>query len=113
MLLSLVVVSKGYSLLRYMGFSLQWLLLLRSTGSGHAGLSSRSRGLYIMGSVVLAQRLQCYVVYGISLDQGLNLVPCIWQILTHCTTKEVLISFYMDIFFVTFNEYSVSWPGII
>ena len=77
------------------------------------GFSFAQHGLYSMGSVVWGQRLHCYVVYGISLDQGLNLVPCIWQILTHCTTKEVLISFYMDIFFVTFNEYSVSWPGII
>ena len=38
--LSLVVVSRGYSLLRCMGFSLRWLLLLRSMGSWCAGLSS-------------------------------------------------------------------------
>ena len=38
--LSLVVVSGGYSLLRCTGFSLQWLLLLRSKGSRHAGFSS-------------------------------------------------------------------------
>ena len=38
--LSLVAVSGGYSSLRCMGFSLQWLLLLRSTGSRHAGFSS-------------------------------------------------------------------------
>ena len=38
--LSLVVVSRGYSLLRCAGFSLRWLLLLRSTGSRHAGFSS-------------------------------------------------------------------------
>ena len=41
--LSLVVVSGGYSLLRCVGFSLRWLLLLRSTarhGSRHAGFSS-------------------------------------------------------------------------
>ena len=31
--LSLVAVSGGYSSLRYAGFSLRWLLLLRSTGS--------------------------------------------------------------------------------
>ena len=40
--LSLVVVSGGYSLLQCTGFSLQWLLLLRSTGSRHAGFSSCS-----------------------------------------------------------------------
>ena len=38
--LSLVAVSRGYTLLRCMGFSLWWLLLLRSTGSRHAGFSS-------------------------------------------------------------------------
>ena len=35
--LSLVVASGGYSSLRCAGFSLQWLLLLQSTGSRHAG----------------------------------------------------------------------------
>ena len=38
--LSLVVVSGGYSSLQCAGFSLQWLLLLRSTGSRRAGFSS-------------------------------------------------------------------------
>ena len=38
--LSLVAASRGYSSLRCAGFSLRWLLLLRSTGSRHAGLSS-------------------------------------------------------------------------
>ena len=38
--LSLVAVSLGYSSLRCAGFSLRWLLLLRSTGSRHAGFSS-------------------------------------------------------------------------
>ena len=38
--LSLVVVSGSYSLLLCVGFSLQWLLLLRSTGSRCAGFSS-------------------------------------------------------------------------
>ena len=37
--LSLVAVSGDYSSLRCAGFSLQWLLLLRSTGSRHAGFS--------------------------------------------------------------------------
>ena len=37
--LSLVAASRGYSLL-CTGFSLQWLLLLWSTGSRHAGFSS-------------------------------------------------------------------------
>ena len=38
--LSLVVASGGYSLLQCAGFSLQWLLLLRSTGSRREGFSS-------------------------------------------------------------------------
>ena len=38
--LSLVAASGGYSSLWCAGFSLLWLLLLRSTGSRHAGFSS-------------------------------------------------------------------------
>ena len=38
--LSLVVASRGCSSLRCVGFSLRWLLLLRSTGSRHVGFSS-------------------------------------------------------------------------
>ena len=40
--LSLVAASGGYSSLRCAGFSLWWLLLLRSTGSRHAGFNSCS-----------------------------------------------------------------------
>ena len=38
--LSLVAVSGGYSSLWCVGFSLQWLPLLRSMGSSHAAVSS-------------------------------------------------------------------------
>ena len=38
--LSLIAASRGYSSLWYAGFSLQWLLLLPSTGSRHTGFSS-------------------------------------------------------------------------
>ena len=38
--LSLVVENGGYSSLRCTGFSLRWLLLLRSMGSRHTGFSS-------------------------------------------------------------------------
>ena len=38
--LSLVAASRGYSLLWCAGFSFRWLLLLRSTGSRRAGISS-------------------------------------------------------------------------
>ena len=51
--LSLVAVSSGYSLLRCAGFSLRWLLLLRSTGSRRAGFSSCGT----RASVVVARRL--------------------------------------------------------
>ena len=37
---SLAAMSGSYSSLQCVGFSLQWLLLLRSTGSRHAGFSS-------------------------------------------------------------------------
>ena len=40
--LSLVAVSRGYSLLRCAGFSLRWLLLLQSIGSRRASFSSCS-----------------------------------------------------------------------
>ena len=39
--LSLVAASGGYSSLRCTGFSLQWLLLLRSTDCRHTGFSNR------------------------------------------------------------------------
>ena len=48
--LSPVAVNGGYSLLQCTGFSMQWLLLLRSTGSRHAGFSS-------CGSQALERRL--------------------------------------------------------
>ena len=38
--LSLVAASRGYSLLQCAGFSLPWLLLLRSMGSREEGFSS-------------------------------------------------------------------------
>ena len=48
--LSLVAANGGYSSLWCAGFSLRWLLLLWSTGSRHAGLSS-------CGSQALEHRL--------------------------------------------------------
>ena len=47
--LSLVVVSRGYSLLRCAGFSLRWLLLLQSTGSRHMGSSCGAQALLLRG----------------------------------------------------------------
>ena len=78
--LSLVAASKGYSSLRCAGFSLWWLLLLRSTGSTHMGFSS-------CGSRALERRfsscgngLSCSAACGIFPDQGPNLCPLHWQV---------------------------------
>ena len=80
--LSLVAVSRGYSLLRCAGFLLQWLLLWRSTGSRCVGFSSCGT----WASVVVARGLSscgtwahCSVACGIFPVQGLNLCPLNWQ----------------------------------
>ena len=65
--LSLVAASRGYSSLWCAGFSLSWLLLLRSTGSRHAG------------SVVVPHGLSCSAACGIFPDQGSNPCPLHWQ----------------------------------
>ena len=77
--LSLVAASGGYSLLWCAGFSLQWLLLLRSTGSRCMGFSScGSRALERRLSSCGA-RLSCFAACGIFLDQGSNPCPLHWQ----------------------------------
>ena len=65
--LSLVVTGGGYPSLQCEGFSLQWLLLLQSTGSRHPGLAAVAHGC------------SCSAACGIFLDQGLNLCPLRWQ----------------------------------
>ena len=55
--LSLVAASGGYSLLRCVGFSLRWLLLLQSLGSRHAASEVVARGLSSCGSRALERRL--------------------------------------------------------
>ena len=55
---SLVVVSGGYSSLRCAGFSMRWLLLLRSMGSRCTGFSScgmQAQQLWLAGSRAQAQ----------------------------------------------------------
>ena len=59
--LSLVVESRSYFLLQWVGFSSHWLLLLQGTGSRYAGF--RSRGV--------RSHLLC-VACGIFPDQGSN-----------------------------------------
>ena len=51
------------------GYSLRWLLLLRSAGCRNSGFSGcGSRGLELEGSEVVAHRLSCSVACGIFLD---------------------------------------------
>ena len=73
--LSLVAVSGGYSSLQGAGFSLRWLLLLRSTGSRCAGFSSCGA----WASVVVAHQLTCSAACGIFPDQSSNPCPLHWQ----------------------------------
>ena len=54
--LSLVVASKGYSSFWCMGFPMWWPLLLRSTGSGCASLSSCNSWAQRAGLVLVARR---------------------------------------------------------
>ena len=65
--LSLVTASGGHSSSQCAGLSLSRPLLLRSTGSRHAG------------SVVAAHGPSCSVACGIFPDQGLNPCPLHWQ----------------------------------
>ena len=65
--LSLVAASRGHSSSRCAGLSLSRPLLLRSTGSRHAG------------SVIVAHGPSCSAACGIFPDQGLNTCPLHWQ----------------------------------
>ena len=96
--LSLVALSGGYSLLRCAGFSLQWLLLLWSTGSRHAGFSSCgmwAQQLWLAGCRAQAQQLWHMGLVapqhvGSSRTRARTRVPCIGRwILNHCATREV------------------------
>ena len=81
----------GYSSLRCAGFSLQWLLLLWSTGSRHVGFSS-------CVSWALERTLSSGGVWGLVAPQHVGSsqtrdrtrVPCIGRrILMQCATREV------------------------
>ena len=65
--LSPVAASGGHSSSQCAGLSLSRPLLLRSTGSRHAG------------SVVVAHGPSCYAAHGILPDQGSNPCPLHWQ----------------------------------
>ena len=86
-----------YSSLWCAGFSLQWLLLLWSTGSRHTGFSScgmQAQQLWLTGSRAQAQQLWCtgsvaLRQVGSSQTRARTRVPCIGrQILYHCATRE-------------------------
>ena len=81
--LSLVAASGGHSSSRCAGLSLSRPLLLRSTGSRHAG------------SVVVAQGPSCSVACGIFPDQGSNPCPLHWQAdsqpLRHHGSPEIIL----------------------
>ena len=89
--LSLIAVSRGYSWLGYMAFSLRWLLLLWSTGSRCVGFSSCSswtleRGLSSRGAwtLIAPQHVES------SQTRDWTHVPCIGRwILNHWATREV------------------------
>ena len=95
--LSLVVANGGCSSLRCASFSLQWLLLLWSTGSRCTGFSScgtQAQQLWLMASTAQAQQLWCTGLVapqhvGSSRTRAGTHVPCIGRrILNHCTTRE-------------------------
>ena len=89
--LSLVAASGGYSSLWYVGFSLRWLLLLRSTGSRDMGFSSS----WLAGSRAQGQKLWHTGLVASwhvesSWTRARTRIPCICrQILNHCATREV------------------------
>ena len=102
--LSLVAVSGGYSLLQCASFSLQWLLLLHSTGSRCTGFSScgtRAQQLWLTGSRAQARQLWHTGLVapqhvGSSRTRAQTHVPRIGrQILNHCAPREVPIVVFL------------------
>ena len=90
------------------GFSLRWLLLLRSMGSRRAGFSSCGA----RASVVVAHGLQQLWRMGLfapwhvgsSWTRDRTRVPCIGRrILNHCATREVPLLF-LWLFLLSFLE---------
>ena len=92
--LSLVAASRGFSSLRCTGFSLQWLLLLWSTGSRHAGFTScgtQAQQLWLVGSRVQAQQLWhtgLVAPWRVGSSQTRVRTWIGRRILNHCTTRE-------------------------
>ena len=94
--LSLVEASGGYSSLRCTGFSLRWLLLLRSMGSRHTGFSSDSWALERRLSSCGSRALVTPRHVGSSQTRARTRVPCIGRrILNHCATREAPSLLYL------------------
>ena len=93
--LSLVAASGGHSSSQCAGLSLSQRLLLRSTGSRHAG------------SVIVAHGPSCSVACGIFPDQGSNLCPLHWQTdsqpLRHQGSPQSTF-FYLTLFYKYFAQ---------
>ena len=89
--LSLVTANGGYSSLWCVGFSLQWFLLLQSTGSRRKGFSScdtQDQQLWRTGLVAPRH-------VGSSRTRARTRVPCIGRwVLNHCATREVPVLFF-------------------
>ena len=106
----LVAVSWGYSSLRCAGFSLQWLLLLRSMGSRRTGSVVVAHGLQSAGSVVVVHGLSCSTACRIFPGQGSNPCPCIGRrILNNCATREVSLSQTVNSFKLNEVRKQTSW----
>ena len=92
--------ERSYSSLWCTGFSVWWLLLLRSTGSRRVGFTScgtRAQQLWLTGSRVQAQQLWCTGLaaprhVGSFRTRARTRVPCTGRwILNHCATWEAHI----------------------
>ena len=116
---SLVAASGGYSSLRCVGFSLQCLLLLWSTGSRGAGFSScgtRAQELWLAGFRAQAQELWLTGLaaprhVGSSRSRARTRVPCIGRrILNHCVTREAPQSFSKEAGLLEFCSELTDFP---
>ena len=100
---SLVVASRGYSLVWCVGFSSQ-RLLLGTWALGHLGFRSCSVWFSSCGSKALEHRLNncgtglsCSAQVGSSWIRDLAHVPCIGRrILYHCATREAPTSIFLN-----------------
>ena len=109
--LSLVAASRGHSSLPCAGFSLRWLLLLRSTGSRRTGFSSCrtwTQQLWLTSSRAQAQQLWYTGLVapqhvGSSRTRARTPVPCIGRwILNHCATREVQFFSFVAVLLVSY-----------